>query len=119
MNDLIDDQELQRLLDGTLSAEDRALLMQYADDHPVNWRRISLAFMEEQMLRNELSRIIENPLPPTELVRTEDDHGAAIGPFFRVFSQAAVLCLLFGTAVWIGRISVVEESPAIVERAPQ
>ena len=121
MNDLIDDQEIQRLLDGTLTSDDRALLLQYAEDHPANWRRISLAFLEEQVLRNEMSRLIDHPMPsqPTastdNFLPTEDVRGRSMGRPFHLFCHAAALCLLFGTAVWIGRVTVEQESQLVAD----
>ena len=103
MNNLIDDQELQRLLDGTLPGEDRALLLQYAKDNPANWRRIAMAFIEEQILRDELKELADlESLPPEHALRTEErSHG-----WKRVLCQAAVFCLMLGIAVWVGRTSV-------------
>lgn len=119
MSDLIDDQELQRLLDGTLAPEDRAMLLQFAEDHPENWRHISLAFLEEQSLRDQLTRLVQHAPTNTPSPAVEADHGESTGQTFRLFSQAAVLCLLFGTAVWIGRLSMVQEVDGMAENVAQ
>jgi hypothetical protein len=115
MNDLIDDQELQRLLDGTLPAEQRALLLQYAEDHPANWRRISLAFVEEQVLREQLLQLAAGEALPADArlpvdadaaPRSSAHASARSSAWARGLAQAAAVCLLLGAAVWLGRISV-------------
>lgn len=115
MNNLIDDQELQRLLDGTLPGEDRVLLLQYADDNPCNWRRISMAFIEEQILKDELNRLVDLELFPSErVVRTAETSRVSSRGWTRLLSQAAVLCVILGAAVWMGRMSVDSQNKQII-----
>jgi hypothetical protein len=115
MNNLIDDQELQRLLDDALPAEDRALLLQYADDNPSNWRRIAMAFIEEQILRDELSKLVEfDSLPSEHVVRTEETPPVSSRVWTSVLGQAAVLCLMLGAAVWVGRTSVDQQDKQVI-----
>ena len=49
--DCIDAVELRRLAEGRLESEERDALLQWAEDHPANWREVALAFVEEQTLR--------------------------------------------------------------------
>ncbi len=114
MNEILDDFEVQRLLDGRLSDEDRVLLLQCAEDNPANCRRIALAFVEEQILREQLGSLQDLDLP----VATARPHGNQNGhsqteshaKWIRFFAQAAVVCLLVGAAVWAGRMSVTESN---------
>ncbi len=105
MNDLIDQHGLQRLIDGSLSDEQRALLLQQAENHPENWRNIALAFVEEQVLRSELAAVFDEralealPASPAQDRRTA-------WPIAKVVSLAAMFVLLMGAAVWAGRASV-------------
>lgn len=118
MNESIDDHELQRLLDGTLSQEDRSLLCQHAEEHPANWRRIAMAFMEEQVLRDQLKDLAEvAPLEsaagmPSEPRSSQSRHGLAF------WGQAAAWVLLLGAAVWAGRASVAQPSAARTADSP-
>lgn len=50
MNSEIDSLEIQRLVDGQLDAEEQSCLLQWAKDHPDNWRLMAVAFMEQQQL---------------------------------------------------------------------
>lgn len=56
MNDLIDDHEMQRLLDGVLPADELVLLLRHADENPANWRRIAMSFIEEQNVAKRIGR---------------------------------------------------------------
>ncbi|MEM8668844.1 MAG: hypothetical protein AAGG48_15095 [Planctomycetota bacterium] len=111
MNDLIDDQELQRLLDGSISNEDRVLLLDHAEEHPDNWRRIALAFVEEQVLRQELTSFAETTEWVAEPQATyladdaRDSHEHERSRWMVLICQAAVLCFMLGGAVWLGRES--------------
>lgn len=46
----IDPIEIQRLVDGRMPADERSLLLAWADDHPENWQSIATAFIEQQAL---------------------------------------------------------------------
>ncbi|MDA7951126.1 MAG: hypothetical protein MPJ24_06520 [Pirellulaceae bacterium] len=49
----LDDQRLQRLVDGELRGEDFRKAVQLLEAEPQGWRRCALAFLEEQAWRNE------------------------------------------------------------------
>lgn len=51
----IDRAELQRLIDGRLTAEERDMLLECAGDEAEAWRTIALAFVEEQVLREQVA----------------------------------------------------------------
>lgn len=59
----IDEMELQRLLDGRLSESERSVFLECVDEQPEQWRRVALAFVEEQVLRTELSGLQVDDLP--------------------------------------------------------
>ena len=107
MNDQIDEQELQRLLDGALTLDERAMLIQYADDHPENWKRIALAYVEEQVLRDELGAIAKLSNPTASLADGTDRERTPTKRFgMSILSQAVALCLIVTAAALLGRASV-------------
>ncbi len=58
----IDEVELQRLLDGRLPESEREIFLECVDEQPEQWRRVALAFVEEQVLRAELGGMrVEDP----------------------------------------------------------
>lgn len=116
MNETLDEHELQRLLDGSLTSEERIMLLRYAEKHPANWRRIAMAFVEEQVLRSELAKLQATgmqfaatqqvALPNSLSVSIKDRHR------FRWLAQAAVVCFALGAAIWLGRFSKTQQAPA-------
>ncbi|MFM8328416.1 MAG: hypothetical protein ACKN9U_26440, partial [Pirellulaceae bacterium] len=46
--------ELQRLVDGALSTQDRSVLLRRIDESPELWRVVALQFLEDQALRSAL-----------------------------------------------------------------
>jgi|GEM_PF-4292857 hypothetical protein len=118
MNDHIDKHELQRLLDGNLPADERELFLELADEQPQSWRVIALAFVEEQVLREEFAKLNseESPIvPPTgseqqiQSARAEVKAKSAEKPqksWSSILLQAAIVLLLVGAGTLVGRYSV-------------
>lgn len=53
------DEMFDRLVDDELAPEERRALLAALDDHPANWRRCALAFLEAQSWRSELGDVQE------------------------------------------------------------
>ncbi|MBM4001462.1 MAG: hypothetical protein FJ297_18330 [Planctomycetes bacterium] len=53
----LDDQTLQRLVDGELTAEQYRTVLERIDDEPRQWRDVALAFLEDQALGRDLRPI--------------------------------------------------------------
>jgi hypothetical protein len=56
-NRSLDDVQVQRLVDGELSAEEYRALLAGLDEEPGGWRRCAMAFLEAQALTQELSSV--------------------------------------------------------------
>ena len=93
MNESIDRFALQRLLDGRLSENERALFFELVDENPEHWRTIALAFVEEQLLRSELRGTVSS-LPVAE------QRGRFRWTFF--LAQTAAILLVLGVGTWLG-----------------
>ncbi|MDG2223679.1 MAG: hypothetical protein P8L85_20025 [Rubripirellula sp.] len=128
MNEILDEHELQRLLDGNLSSEERILLLHYVEAHPTNWRRIAMAFVEEQVLRNEFAKLQAIESPATKSPTAENRRVVLADPISEPkrgrnrigwLTQAAVICLALGGAVWMGRVSVEQLDPVKPKPAAQ
>ncbi|MDA9856838.1 hypothetical protein N9D23_01855 [Rubripirellula sp.] len=115
MNETLDEHELQRLLDGSLTSEERLMLLSYAEKHPANWRRIAMAFIEEQVLRNELAKlpVTDMPFVENQQVALPDSLSVSIKDRHRLhwLAQAAAICLALGAAIWLGRFSTTQQAP--------
>lgn len=46
--------EIQRLVDGRMPTDERAMLLEWAGEHPENWQSIATAFIEHQALTDAL-----------------------------------------------------------------
>ena len=102
MNQPINDHELQRLVDGRLTGDERDTLVKCANDRPQCWRTIASAFIEEQILRDALcpeSRTDQLALEPGRTVSKSRRK-----PVIFVQTIAVVLCLIVG--VTIGRATM-------------
>ena len=113
MSEFIDDSELQRMLDGSLSSEERQLLLQYAEGYPANWRRIALAFIEEQVLRDHLSDYPVADMPPAPDVTSNHLPRPSPSGWTYMLTHAAVICLMLGAGVIVGRASIYESEKDI------
>lgn len=94
----IDDLELQRLLDGRLTAAERSAFFDCLDDDPQKWKAVTLAFLEEQLLRSELRAMAAGESP------------AAVEPARRRrdgwqwwMTQAAVMTFVLTIGMLLGR----------------
>lgn len=54
MNERIDELQLQRLIDGAMTDNDRRGFLDRLDKHPESWREVALAFVEEQVWQHEI-----------------------------------------------------------------
>ena len=53
---MIDQQRLDRLVDGELSEQERVDLLRELDGQPTGWRQCALSFIESQLWQHELTR---------------------------------------------------------------
>lgn len=68
----IDSNQVQRLVDGELSADEIRTLFETADQNPEQWRGIACAFAEDQLFARQfdtLTEQIDPPKPVTPVVR--------------------------------------------------
>jgi hypothetical protein len=56
-----DNAQLDRLVDGELSADERAEFLRSLDERPDGWRRCALAFLEAQAWRGEFRQLVREP----------------------------------------------------------
>jgi hypothetical protein len=56
--DFLNDEMLDRLVDGEMSAEERRALIASLDVRPDGWRRCALAFLEAQSWRGDMRRLV-------------------------------------------------------------
>ncbi|MCG8653151.1 MAG: hypothetical protein MI861_25145 [Pirellulales bacterium] len=104
MNEPIEPGELQRLLDGRLSADERELLLAQAEQCPENWRTIALAFVEEQVLREVLGDLTAQGKMDMDIVLSEKQPAVAGGRAkWSRLAQAAAVLLVLGVGAAIGR----------------
>ena len=54
---MIDQEQIQSIVDGECSHESRALLLQAMESHPLTWRTLTLALLEEQQWSKQISVI--------------------------------------------------------------
>ncbi len=67
-NQPLDEQVLDRLVDGELSESEQQEVLRQLEAHPENWRRLALAFLEALMWKRELPSCVEfQRSPPTEM----------------------------------------------------
>lgn len=83
--------EIERLVTGRLPADERALLLSWADDHPENWRLIASAFLEEQSLATSLRSDLE---PASALKPPRSAHRSET---YKSMALAACVVLLIGS----------------------
>ncbi len=106
MTDQIDKYELQRFLDGKLPADERELFLELADEQPQHWRTIALAFVEEQVLRQELSDLASGrDHSVSSDIRDEAAPAKQSSNWSSLLVQAAIALLLIGAGTLIGRYS--------------
>jgi len=90
----LDDQLLERLVDGELSEPERRKLLLQLESAPDGWRRCALAFLEDQCWREGL-RSLEPPAPvPLPPPRDEPpSHTTVVGRRTRWGSLATMLAM--------------------------
>ena len=110
----LDLHELQRLLDGTMTAEQRTLFLDQADDRPAYWRTIALAFVEEQVLRHELGALVASkPRMGVDLASKNCESGDLNRSRnrLRLVPMAAMVLLVLGLGVWAGNLLRKNKNP--------
>ena len=96
---MIDSHEIQRLLDGKLCAEEQAMLFQWADEQPDNWRKIAIASLEQSKLSTCLAPAPDDK--PTPFVSIANSR-----PLYRTLLAIAgtlALCCAGLTGAYLGR----------------
>lgn len=94
----MDDQLLDRLVDGELSAEEYATVVRSLDDAPDGWRRCALAFLEAQAWQRDLGAMRrEGPSPTVSAVAVRPQAAAKRWPM--LLAVAASFFLAFGLGI--------------------
>lgn len=98
--------QLQRLVDGQLDLKQTQAMLRCAEQEPELWREMAVAFVEDQIWRNEISADtlaeLANQEKPTSLKSTkapESDSPSAPGIKFWLALAAAVVL-----GVWLGKV---------------
>lgn len=110
----LDLHELQRLLDGTMTAEQRTLFLDQADDRPEYWRAIALAFVEEQVLRHELGALVaSDSWMGVDLVSKYRESGdrKRSRNRLRLVAMAAMVLVMLGLGAWAGNLLRKNKNP--------
>ena len=103
----IDALELQRLLDGRLTAAERAAFLECLGDDPQSWKAVALAFVEERALRTELQHMAGAALPtPTAPAASRGSR------WLHRMTQFAVLTGVLTIGLLIGRSNLFNKSNA-------
>jgi hypothetical protein len=109
MDERIDEQRLQRLVDGEMPADERQGFLRELDQRKDAWREVALAFVEDQAWREALTSGSVTPVttPTQSIVRAR--------PHFllRVLQLAAAACfvvLLSGLSFQLGQASTQKAS---------
>ncbi|MEM8866153.1 MAG: hypothetical protein AAGF31_11475 [Planctomycetota bacterium] len=94
--------QLDRLVDGELSAEERRTLLRAFDQSPGDWRACALAFLEAQSLGQQLAAIKDEALAAPANVATLSVTDSVSRPASRKswYAIAAMLMLAFGLGVF-------------------
>jgi len=104
-DDLLNDETLDRLVDGEMSADDRRQMIAALEARPDGWRRCALAFLEAQSWRGDMRRLVidatrggEAAVVPASRIAGERDAGKASrwSRLNAALAVAASLMLAFG-----------------------
>lgn len=105
---LVDSQQLERLVDGELSDDDRRRLLEGLERQPDGWRSCACAFLASQELctaANELVAGVSSPQTGDATIRSAvaGSHRADVPPWLRssglFWLAATAACLLLGFAL--------------------
>ena len=109
--------DLDRLVDGELSADERRRLLETLETTPDGWRDCALAFLESQSLRQQLSELASDFSPKPAVVAVEPARHASISLWLTV---AASALLAFGVGSyfsnWRGAIPQAPQPGAIAKQ---
>lgn len=106
------DAMIDRLVDGELSLDEQRQLLTQLDGEFSGWRRLALAFVENQALRQSCR---EWAAPVNEVVpRVETPKAPESTRFARIAVSAVALLLAFGLGGAVGR----QTSPTVVATVP-
>ena len=120
MNGDVDDLLLQRLVDGEMSHEDRCRVLRSLDRRPRLWRRLALAFVEDQVWRTELRSLDAER-------RTQSQRATALSPartnpwrWALALAAAVSLFAVLGLGYQIGRQHALRHTVASsLDQSPQ
>ncbi len=106
--------EIQRLVDGECTDQQRANLLIAIGDDGLIWRRLALRGLEELTLRRELPNVLSSNL--SEPQTNSQQHGLNVAPRRRTFQLVLAASLMFlAIGFWSGRhLSIESPSSSIV-----
>lgn len=73
LNDVPDQDLFDRLVDGELGDAEQDDLLRHLDTDPDGWRRLALAFVEEQRWNRELSQLVAEQTKPASVDRPQSE----------------------------------------------
>ena len=110
MTEELNEQNLDRMVDGELNDEEQSRLLRACEQDPAQWRSLALAYVEAQTWRSDLLEFREelqesNPAP------THAPHEKRRGiPITRLLNVAAMLLLSLTIGFGIGALSFTTQS---------
>ncbi len=72
MTHILDEQTLQRCVDGELSAAEQQALLRQLERSPAGWREVALAFIEHQLWAQAGHDYLHEPSPPQAVAETPE-----------------------------------------------
>jgi hypothetical protein len=111
--------KLDRLADGELSQQDYVELLGALDHEEEGWRKCALTFLENQALRTDLRKLIDEPAPQPvveRLLPTSSDTNGSHSVWHWI--QGLTIAASLGLAFWLGRGSMTPGDLAVVELQP-
>ena len=96
----IDSGQMQRLIDGELSADEIRALFKVADKHPAQWRAIACAFTEDNLFAKQFESLTEPVnLKPTQSAKPAEASTRESGPSANRMSLVKRLAIAASLAV--------------------
>ena len=101
MNAVNEELRLQRLIDGALNVDERRSYLAELDKHPHRWRDVALAFVEEQIWREQINASLR-PAASSAVPHEQKKHAVDRAPLTRLPNWLALAaCLFVGMSIGV------------------
>ncbi len=105
MKDELNEQELDRMVDGELDNEEQSRLLRACEDDPTQWRSLALAYVEAQTWRFDLSQIRDESQRSELALTPKSQETRRSIPVRRLLNVAAMLLLSLTIGFGMGALS--------------